>query len=601
MDSLSKNNSTDQSNLFLKANNESQAYYADFLKELPNNPQARNVLVQELNKCNLTFEPDYFCKSVSICLPKIAVDAAISNLGLELKNCARSASKLESLVAQGFDLFALINHKGEIEYATWTNNPNSFDNWIESLNQTFPIRFEVDGSIYRMSDIMADLSLIKLLKRPIVGKVSNFYDFNVANSVAEDKLEITYVANESDRQCPYCADCDKYASKTCNGKLCNNGYAVKHIKEYAGYPVSVKINFTQLIKPKGCDRHINGLKFERFVSPMAKVTWNLIYALLEHHNVSPSIAAAESAKLFGIDEELVKALLNCHYLCKLHKTQLPKCERLIIDEFLADDGYITIAVDNDVGKPVCLFKGRRKDQIMSMFQHLKQNGSEVKIIASDDHAPFRSAAFEIFGRENIVWVLDNFHAQYKLVLEHLVPRTNAVKTLDGKLLKDPNREEYAPGVAEHVSQYKGKEKEIFSRLSLLLRYTRDREHLKSKNISQEQFDYINNHPILGTMLDIRSGLSDVFKSQTVEKGAAALDLLTTKVQSLIAMNPEIMGSFKRFYNTLVEKRDGILAYIQTKLTSSKIEGFNCKIKLLKRSQRGVKNPFSFMLRCMFSF
>lgn len=578
---------------------QSKDFYVDFFKRVYKDQSTMNFFCNILSRHNIHIEPKELLNLGSICLPKLAIDEAINGLGLVPEQSKRSACKLEELVSLGFDIFALVSPEGEIEFSTWTSNIKAFDDWIELLNQAFPMDFKHDGSIYHFADIMADLSLMRDLIPLDLNQISQFYDFKVTNT--EGESEVTYVANENDRQCPHCSECGKYISNECKGRLQSNGFTKKSIRCFNVVPGAINFQYTQLKCPHSVGKPITGLRFSLFEAPIARVTWSLVYSVLRIHDCCPAMSASESAKFFGIDEELVKALLNCHYLCKLHKTPLPECERLVIDEFLAKTGYMTIAVDADCRKPVCLFEGRCKEQIKNMFQHLKLSGREVKIIASDDHAPFRRAAEEVFGKENLLWVLDNFHVQYKLVLEQLVPRTNSVKTLDRKLANNPDRKEYAIDVANHIAKYEGKEKIIFNRLSLIMRYTKSRKHLMSKNLHLEQIEYICNHPILGQMLDIREGLSNVYNSQTLEEGAAALDLLITKVEELIAKCPEFMKSFKKFLNTLINRRDGILAYISTKLTSSMVEGFNCKIKLLKRSQRGVKNSFSFMLRCMFAF
>lgn len=76
-------------------------------------------------------------------------------------------------------------------------------------------------------------------------------------------------------------------------------------------------------------------------------------------NISSALAAKEASDIFGIDEELAKALLNCHYLCRLHKMKRPSCEHVVIDEFPFQDGYITIPIDADNHTPVCLFDGKK--------------------------------------------------------------------------------------------------------------------------------------------------------------------------------------------------------------------------------------------------
>lgn len=70
---------------------------------------------------------------------------------------------------------------------------------------------------------------------------------------------------------------------------------------------------------------------------------------------------------------------------------------------------------------------------------------------------------------------------------------------------------------------------------------------------------------------------------------------------LFELSPEYFSKFKGFAKGLEVRENSIIAYVKSGLTSSIIEGMNCKIKLIKRSLRGFVYPVIFMFRCQFAF
>jgi transposase len=198
-----------------------------------------------------------------------------------------------------------------------------------------------------------------------------------------------------------------------------------------------------------------------------------------------------------------------------------------------------------------------KDFLLSIPSDLAKT---VKNVCSDMYDGFINAAKEVFGSKVTV-VIDRFHVakNYRGAFEIL--RKKEIRRLKKELSED---------------EYK--------KLKNLMWILRKKER-KHSDEEKAILDFLFKHsPIMKKAYKFRNKLTDIFDQFISEKQAKR------KIKQWIKqIEKSELTCFDTFIKTLRKLWNEILSYFKNRLNSGFVEGFNNKIKVIKRRCYGIFN------------
>lgn len=167
---------------------------------------------------------------------------------------------------------------------------------------------------------------------------------------------------------------------------------------------------------------------------------------------------------------------------------------------------------------------------------------------------------------NIPVVIDKFHVLFRLAY-----------------LIDLDRKFICPGLG------KGK----FENLKQVMRKTVFKLTQKEKEYLDKMF---NKYPELKVRWDIYQKLAKFYGSKTKDEGRVRLREVQGDIRRL-----DKLSYLRPFANTLNDLEEDILNYFDNRTTNAFTEGVHTKIKMLKRTSYGFKNPEIYIKKMMLAF
>ncbi|NSW83667.1 MAG: ISL3 family transposase [Syntrophothermus sp.] len=224
--------------------------------------------------------------------------------------------------------------------------------------------------------------------------------------------------------------------------------------------------------------------------------------------------------------------------------------------------YLTTVIDFETGRIVWVGKDRKYETLKEFFLKMPEEAREqIKAVAMDMWDPFIKAVSEFYPKAAIVFDVFHIVAQYNKVIDEVrraEARTametdkNVIKGSHWILLKNP-------------------------------------ENLKEKEIPRlEKLLSINKN--LSTVYILKDELKTIWQCNDRQQMSKALDAWCAK-----ALESGI-PALKRFVKTLRRYKYGILNYADYPIHTSKLEGINNKIKVIKRQAYGFHDLEYFILK-----
>lgn len=269
------------------------------------------------------------------------------------------------------------------------------------------------------------------------------------------------------------------------------------------------------------------------------------------------------AKHLELDWKTVKAVHKKYLLSKFTDEYIGRPKILVVDEIAIHKGhkYLTVIIDWDTKKVLWIGKDRKVESIKRFYSLLspeQMNG--IKAVAMDMWKPFIKGTQECIPHANIVF--DQFHV---------------IKTF-GKIIDKIRIAEYAAASKEERLVMKG------SRYILL----KNSENLEDKEKSQLDKIVAINQNITKTLI-----LKDLLKKLwDYNYTASAKKFLDYWCQTAIESG---IKHLKGFVRMLRNHEYGILSHCKYPIHTSIIEGFNNKIKVIKRKAYGFNDVEYFIL------
>ena len=267
----------------------------------------------------------------------------------------------------------------------------------------------------------------------------------------------------------------------------------------------------------------------------------------------------------GLGYEAVMGIINRRIDAQVNWKEIERLDVIGIDEISLRKGhknFVTI-VTARIGEKIIILavlKDRTKATVKRFLSNIpKRLRRKVKAICSDMYEGFINAAKEVFG--NKVVVVDRFHVAklYRKGLDAL--RKKELKRLKKKLSE---------------AEYKKLKGAMW-----ILR--RDKDELTDEQL--EVLECLFKHsPTLELAYKLCNELTDIFEKDISKSNA------TRKINSWKKrVKKSGLSCFNSFLSTLDKWMDEITNYFLDRQTSGFVEGFNNKIKVIKRRCYGILN------------
>lgn len=259
-------------------------------------------------------------------------------------------------------------------------------------------------------------------------------------------------------------------------------------------------------------------------------------------------------------KNIEKRYLQEHY----SKPFLDGVTRIAIDEFAVLKGhvYMTVVLDIDSGRVLFVGQGRSKESLADFWQRVKKSGVKIRAIAMDMWPAYIGSATENCPDADIVF--DHFHI---------------IKMFNQKL------DEIRRDLFRDETKYNKRSLIQGTRWLLLT----NQENLSEKASDKLKEALAVNKP-LATAYYLKEELKLLWYQSDIQK---AFEFLSSWIKKAYES-----GIFKirQFANTLMSHYTGILNWYKHQISTGKLEGFNNKIKVLKRKAYGYRDFDFFILK-----
>jgi transposase len=312
-----------------------------------------------------------------------------------------------------------------------------------------------------------------------------------------------------------------------------------------------------------CDR-CGGVRVEQldFVDASQRVTNRLAAYAVQLCREGLSVQAV--ARHLDLDPKTVKALDKAALEVEFGQTRYEGLQRLAIDEIAVRKGhnYMTVVLDYDTGRVVWMGQGRQIETLDEFFKNMPENVRDgIRAVALDMWDPYINAVKR--------WCLN---ADIVFDLFHVVKAFN-------KVIDNIRNEEFRKSDQEGRELLKGSKYLLVRRNENLRRDQRAR--LKEILAANET---------LNTVYWLKDLLKHIWDYVRESWAVSALDAWDAVAEAV--GHPALL----RFARTLEKYKYGILNHCKHPIHTSKLEGVNNKIKVIKRIAYGFHDLEYFTLK-----
>jgi transposase len=356
---------------------------------------------------------------------------------------------------------------------------------------------------------------------------------------------------------------------TCRCSACGSADVVSrgHVeRHFRALPIGPRPTFLVLPIPRvecracGVVRQVD----VAFADPRRSYTRRFERYVLE---LSRRMTIRDVAAHLGVGWDLVKDIQKRDLSRRYARPKLKHLRRIAIDEIAVAKGhrYMTIVMDLDSGAVVFVGDGKGADALKPFWKRLRPSGAKVEAVAMDMSAAYRGAVSTHL--KGAVIVFDHFHV---------------IKLYNDKL-SDLRRSLYHRAEADQKKVLKG------SRW-LLLKNPENLDADKDEKARLEEALALNKP--LATAYYLKEDLRRLWEQPGKRFATAFLnDWLKRAEASGVRM-------LQQMARTLAAHRSGLLAYYDAMITSGPMEGTNNKIKTMKRTAYGFRDPAFFKLKIL---
>lgn len=308
-----------------------------------------------------------------------------------------------------------------------------------------------------------------------------------------------------------------------------------------------------------CGVRVENLGFAR---PYARCTHRfeeLVAELCKH------LSVAEVAELLGLDWKTVKEIDKAALQRQFAEPDYTGLRLLAIDEisYTKRHKYLTDVLDLERGRVVWVGEGRTEATLNAFFDEIgPEVAAGIQAICTDMWEPYEKVTHKRAPKAAIV--NDKYHV---------------IQNYGRKVVDRVRIDEH------HKAQAEGKD--VLKGTKYLLLKTRERLDEKQKTRLERLLELNEN---INKVYLLKEDLAQFWNCGNRAAAETFLD------DWIAAAQTSGIGPLKDFARSLKAHREGLLAYHDYPITSGQLEGFNNKIKLVKRRSYGFHDLDYFILK-----
>jgi len=306
----------------------------------------------------------------------------------------------------------------------------------------------------------------------------------------------------------------------------------------------------------------------RWLKPRSRVTDRLAR---EVYRLTAITTNKEAGWYLGVDDEKVYRI-DREILGELYQEKLvppPAAKNMSVDEvaWLKHHRYLTNVIDTDIKKIVWNAQGRKAEVLDRYYDGIgADNCEKIESVALDGARTYISSTNAHAKKALIVY--DKFHVFQKLSMA-----VDTVRRIELRKARDAGRDDLVDMMDCH-------------RRFILLK--------NKSNLTEKQADHLRrlcevNEPIFKAML-LKDSFQEVY---ALNNENAARVCLEAWIQQALSSGLEI---FMAIAESFRDKIQYILNWFKKRISSAISEGFNNKIKRLKRMAYGYRDVDYFLLK-----
>ena len=277
------------------------------------------------------------------------------------------------------------------------------------------------------------------------------------------------------------------------------------------------------------------------------------------------------SEIVGISHGRCQRIFNYHAQEYLDSMESKPARYIGVDDIAIRKGhnYKTMVYNLETGEIIGIINGRKKDDVVEFFNNQTEAfKQEVLGVAIDMSKGYCGAVLEALPGAKPV--IDRFH----------------ISQLFHKLVDDARKH-----IQNKVRKEEGDKGKVFGiRWALLKNF----EDLEAKEMSK-LFQVCDEYPKLGECFALKEEFRKFFDITEKEEAMAFIEYF--KEQVIESQIPELQS----FTRTLDRWLPQILNYYDCKISNGPTEGFNHKVKNIKRRAYGFRNERNFEIRTKFEF
>jgi len=399
---------------------------------------------------------------------------------------------------------------------------------------------------------MRNYSITKALSLP---------EYKITEILSEAKEEIHIRVEPYKRKMFVCSNCGNIHKGTARGMI----EVMAEDRRIIDKRVYLHVVKRRQMCPVDGQIHVESVVW---LKPRARVTTRLA---MEVYRLTAITTNQEAGWYLGLDDEKVYRI-DREILEELFAKRLvppPAAINISVDEvsYLKYHRYLTNVIDTDIKKVVWNGQGRKAEVLDKYYQEIGQENCEkIESVALDGARTYISSTSQYAVKALII--CDKFHVIQKLNM--------AVDTV--------RRQEL------HKARV-NKQGDVVEMMNCHKRFIL----LKNKaNLTEKQAEHLKrlceiNEPIYKAIL-LKDSFQEVYMQNSEDTARVCLEAW---IQQALSSGLEI---FKAIAESFQDKKQFILNWFRKKISSAISEGFNNKIKRLKRMAYGYRDIDYFLLK-----
>jgi transposase len=267
----------------------------------------------------------------------------------------------------------------------------------------------------------------------------------------------------------------------------------------------------------------------------------------------------EAGRLLGEEDTRLWRLVAHYVEAAQARRSWAKVRRIMIDETSARRGhrYVTSVVDAETRELLFLTEGRESETLEVFVQELRAHGGvpeQIELVAMDMSPAYRKGVRQSLPKARVVF--DRYH----------------LMQMAGQALDEVRKQLRREG-----AELQGELWAIRGNS-----WTRSEEQLVRRQQLCQQY------PKLGRAMMLREALQDVLAGED----PSALRWWVTRARRAR------LGPFRKLADSIMEHWDGVVAFLETRVTNGAIEAINGLLQLAKRMARGFRSFRNFRLMAL---